>query len=420
MEFTEEETRELVERFKEMGVKPKTSTKDDFEEWMRETVQQDVKPNATPELKVVQQSFHKPKLPIFSGDQTGSKEQVSFDLWEFAVNSLISEGKHSPQTIMESARGSLRGSAARVCLRLGPGRTVQHLLEKLKGIYGVVEHGESILSEFYAAQQGRDEDVASWSCKIEDILEKAIEKGQVTRMASVGMLRSKLWNGLRQELKDSTRHYFDSDRGYDALRVELRKVEYENKLKPKATAQCKLEAALESPRVSLLEKELKAVKDQLTQMAKVQSHHIPPKDQHQQRRLGKHGGSHPNRGQQAYAPSETASGQPSYTRMSSFNQSQSQAANMPYDSQLPLYPGSSTPAYGNSRPPQGPRFPSPTVLQERGPQCWRCGGYGHLKVGCLVRIDHLRRCPNEEYPYRNPPAGYHPLNFKRPTQPGGQ
>ena len=251
-----------------MGVKPKAENKEEFQQWMKEysTTEEDRKP----ELKVSHSSIvHRPKLPTFSGSE---KDQVTFDLWEFSVNCLLTEKKHSMEIIKETVRDSLRGSAARVAMRMGPGADIHLLLEKLKGLYGVVEHGESILSEFYAAQQGRNEDIATWSCRIEDILEKAIEKGQVTRLATEGMLRSKLWNGLRQELKDSTRHYFDSSRSYDMLRVDLRKVEYETKMKTKT--QCKMETATTSgkpaPTVNV-EDELKTIKDQLSKIIKAQT-----------------------------------------------------------------------------------------------------------------------------------------------------
>ena len=367
----------VLERFKEMGVKPKADSKEEFELWMK----QYLTPNEDKRSELKGHSIvHRPKLPIFSG--TG-KDSVSFDLWEFSVNCLLTEKKHSMEIIKETVRDSLRGSAARVAMRLGPGADIQHLLEKLKGLYGVVEHGESILSKFYAANQSRDEDIATWSCRIEDILEKAVEKGQVTRMATEGMLRSKLWNGLRQELKDSTRHYFDSSRSYDMLRVDLRKVEYEIKTKPKT--QCKMETATASgkpTKAANVEDELKIIKGQLSQVLKAQT-------------LGA------ERSKSQF-PNATVKER----RDRSFYRQQSIPEKKSTTKQTTGATVQTTGAKGE-------------------PQCWRCEGYGHIRLGCRVKLGQESRASTQG-PRLQPPQNHHsayqryPLNSQRPTLPDGQ
>ncbi len=42
------------------------------------------------------------------------------------------------------------------------------------------------------------------------------------------MLRSMLWTGMRQELKDVSGYKFDSIKDFDKLRVEMRKLEQEH------------------------------------------------------------------------------------------------------------------------------------------------------------------------------------------------
>ncbi len=99
-----------------------------------------------------------------------------------------------------------------------------------------MECSESLLAEFYAAVQGRDEDVATWSCRLEDLLDKAEEASvQPPRTAEEreSVLRSRFWIGLQQQLKDSSRHKYDSIQSYDKLRVEVRQIEHEHKLRDK-------------------------------------------------------------------------------------------------------------------------------------------------------------------------------------------
>ena len=47
---------------------------------------------------------------------------------------------------------------------------INSILKKLDGIYGLVEHTEDLMEKLYAAKQRDGESVASWSCRLEDLL----------------------------------------------------------------------------------------------------------------------------------------------------------------------------------------------------------------------------------------------------------
>jgi hypothetical protein len=49
-----------------------------------------------------------------------------------------------------------------------------------------------------------DENVATWSCRLEEILGKAILIGKVKKAESDDMLYDKQWKGLKPELKHSS------------------------------------------------------------------------------------------------------------------------------------------------------------------------------------------------------------------------
>ena len=65
---------------------------------------------------------------------------------------------------------SLKGNPSRIVKRLGTKATVEEIIDKLKGIYGQVEDGQSIKAEFYSAKQLPNENIVSWSCRIEEII----------------------------------------------------------------------------------------------------------------------------------------------------------------------------------------------------------------------------------------------------------
>ena len=79
-----------------------------------------------------------------------------------------------------------------------------------KKCVGTVASGESVLQEFYTASQKAEESVTMWGLRIEEILQKAIDKGHVTKEQRNDMLRTKFWRSLYStDLKNATRVYFE-------------------------------------------------------------------------------------------------------------------------------------------------------------------------------------------------------------------
>lgn len=177
----------------------------------------------------------RPWLSNFSGD-SAAKGEVSFDQWKWEVECLIHDALHSSDSIRQAVRKSLKGHAGGIAKRLGPDASTQQILKKLCTVYGTVESGESLLAEFYAATQDKKECVGAWSCRLEDLLDKAEEASQQSSQSPERerVLRSRFWMGLQQQLKDSSRHKFeDKTTSYDELRVEVRQIEHEHKLREK-------------------------------------------------------------------------------------------------------------------------------------------------------------------------------------------
>ena len=79
-----------------------------------------------------------PRIAVFSGS-SGRDSEDTYDLWKYEVSCLQSNDNYSEATILEAIRRSLRGEAARVAMRLGPGVSLRQLMTKFDSIYGNVQ-----------------------------------------------------------------------------------------------------------------------------------------------------------------------------------------------------------------------------------------------------------------------------------------
>lgn len=159
------------------------------------------------------------------GSSSGKETEASYDWWKYEVSCLRAEKCYDEQVIMEAVRRSLKGEAAHVAMRLGTRASLTELLAKFDSIYGTVQVRETILAEFYSARQQDQEDVSAWSCRLEDMLSKAVEVGKVHWSETNEMLCCMFWTGLHQHLKDRSGHKFDAIKDFDEHRRAIRQVE---------------------------------------------------------------------------------------------------------------------------------------------------------------------------------------------------
>ena len=168
------------------------------------------------------------RLATFSGDEPTPKGEVSYLVWQYEIKCLMREKSHSENTILQAVRRSLKGFAGRTLLSLGEKVTLKQILDKLDGIYGIVYSGEAIMQQFYTESQKVSESAAVWACRIEDLLQRAVEKGHVEVKAKNDMLRNKFWTGLVDDrLKNASRHKYDTVKDFGELLREVRKIEQE-------------------------------------------------------------------------------------------------------------------------------------------------------------------------------------------------
>ena len=153
------------------------------------------------------------------------------DLWRYEVRSLMSNKLYEPDSIDYAVRRSLKGEAGRVVMHLGPTASIPEILYKLDSIYGDVEKKVDLLGDFFNARQREDENVTSWSCRLEDMIGKAVTRGLIHKEEVNEMLHSVLFRGLRTSLKALSGHKFDAIQDFNTLRIALRQIEKNHELR---------------------------------------------------------------------------------------------------------------------------------------------------------------------------------------------
>ena len=162
-----------------------------------------------------------PKMSVFSGEDPKPKSEASFEEWAYEVKYL--SRRYSEAVMGQVIRKALKGHAKQAILPMGPDATVSQILHRLEGVFGNVATPMSILQEFYTVYQKQDESVSTWSIRLEEILQRAVDKGQVRLSDKDALLRDKFWRSLRSEkLKMATILHFNTCETFDLLREKVR------------------------------------------------------------------------------------------------------------------------------------------------------------------------------------------------------
>jgi hypothetical protein len=227
-ELSEEELTKLNTLFGEWGLTAGFTSTEDLKKMVTEKqqIKQEPKKEMRKEPDVDPDHHykeHRPRLSVFSGQKDG----VAYEVWRYEVTCHLNN-RIPVDLIMDAIRRSVKGDVAKVIMRLGARADVTEVIHKLDGLYGKVMSEGASLTLFYATEQKEGEDVTAWSCRLEDLIQPAEEKGLIDKRTKDEMLRSKLWNGLKDDrLKQATRYKFDTQKNYDELVIAIRAVEQE-------------------------------------------------------------------------------------------------------------------------------------------------------------------------------------------------
>ena len=366
--MTDEEAKQLIAAFNKLKLKPKADTAEDLAAWMEDIVHSKVKTDPDPHgpasaSKSPAVQSHVPRISFFTGEPPKNATESTYDLWKYEVKCLMSDKVYPHNAVTNAVRRSLRGEAGQIAKRLGPLVEVHEILEKLESVYGAIDTKETLLSKFYSARQREDEDVSSWGCRLEDILDKAVELGDIKPSQANEMLRNMFWTGLKKSLKDVSGHKFDSVTDFDQLRVAIRRIEQDQK--------CQFECSTKKPQTakmtstSVEQNDITEIKGMIKQLS-AEVHTLKQKDKQLDAS-----------GIKQYAQSPFHRGSTSGDRHYNYS-----------DNTINSH------GYRNT---QSGRFAGAS-RDNTVPVCWRCGQHGHLQRGCRVILDHSKQGLNRKRP----------------------
>ena len=388
----------MFKTFQAMGLNPKGDTPEEFEKWIQDYIASKKKKETTaayipppvapltmppdtgvkPKTKPVTTPSYPPKVRSFSGGD--NKGDTPYDIWRYDVKIALMDPSYTKEQKEFAIRRSLTGSEARLVIYQGLDKPLEDILETLDSVYGSVDNKEQLLSEFYSARQKEDEDVNTWSSRLEDIVGKGLEKGILQHSEVNTMLHAMLWTGLRQELKDVSGHKYDAIKDFNKLRVALRQIEKDHK--PKSSKPNTAKAATTSADKSDIE-ELKGMVQQLThKVTTLEEQRYDPARQYYRGNYYRG-----NRGDRwnSRPPRQSWQQRPP----SSFESPQQSWQQPPASSYEPPQPQQ-----------QQTQQPSTSRQGDEEIYCRRCGQPGHIQIGCRVRLDHSRRHLNSRKPVR--------------------
>lgn len=167
-------------------------------------------------------TYHFPKLSTFYGEEV--KGEVTWVTFKYEVEALITDNVFSLEQILLGMRRALKGTASDKVRRLGPGATLEQIIDKLESDYGTVESKESVMRKFYSCQQKSDETIEHFASRIEDLFDQAVKLKALNR-TDTSLLKEILHAGLNRDLKHMSMYQHDKIKGYEEFKRELRKME---------------------------------------------------------------------------------------------------------------------------------------------------------------------------------------------------
>ena len=242
------------------------------------------KDSATNVTQPVDRQFQFPKFSRFSGDEPRPKSEASYEEWKYEVSCAQESELHSEQVMAQAIRKSLANQAKRVIVPMGTKVTVKEILDRLETVFGNVVTGDSILEEFHSAAQKHDETVVAWGLRLEELMHKAISKGNVKREDSDNLLKRMFWRKLKSEkLRNATRSKFESSMNFDQLRKAVREEELEAKQGVQhQPMQQKSGKDEDTSKSDILLKKLKDLEFQMRELSKKQTEMIKKQKEHDQ------------------------------------------------------------------------------------------------------------------------------------------
>ena len=325
-----------------------------------------------------------PKLSTFFGEQ--GKGEATYDLWRYEVDSLR-KSTFAPHIIDLIIRRSLRGDAAKVAMRLGPEATLDQLLNKLEGNYGLSIQHDRLMEEFYSAKQQANEDVTTWANRLEDLLYKASRQKLVRPEDINDKLCSMFWSGLNPKLRETSGHLHFMIKEFEKLKAAMREQEadFKQNMKPQPAKMITSYGDDNTqPELTSMVQQLIADVKELKQERDARYSNYPSYNN------GNNSNFRGNNNRQYRGNNRRPNNfQRDNNRSNYQNQNQTayghqQQYNFNTQRQQQHYENQRQQGYSSNQNRQG-------FTNDGIPICWRCGQEGHKAYGCYVRLDNNRK-----------------------------
>ncbi|KAH3863383.1 hypothetical protein DPMN_026368 [Dreissena polymorpha] len=83
------------------------------------------------------------------------------------------------EILRQAIRNAIGGKPTKILTSLKPTATTEEILKTLDSNFGDIKSGESLMEEYYKAKQEKDEDISAWGIRLEELLQKAIDRGEL-------------------------------------------------------------------------------------------------------------------------------------------------------------------------------------------------------------------------------------------------
>ena len=167
------------------------------------------------------------RIPTFSGTVPPQKNEATFAQWMHEVRQAL---ERFPETTVRNwISRSLRGPPAEIVRSLGPGVTVQTILQKLEMMHGAVHPFDVIMRRVFNVSQAKGENVTQFATKLESA-KSNVQRDHPMQSAQVNLrngMRDRFYQGLKKTLKESLRYLYNTGAPYETILVAARTAEAE-------------------------------------------------------------------------------------------------------------------------------------------------------------------------------------------------
>ena len=167
------------------------------------------------------------RIPTFSGVVPIPKNEATYAQWIHEVKQAVD--RFPDTTVRNWISRSLRGTPAETVRSLGPGATVQTILQKLEMMHGAVYPLDVMMRRIFSIVQAQGESVTHFATKLESAVSdmKRDHPMRITRVNLEDSIRDRFYHGLKKPLRESLRYLYNTGAPYEAILIAARTAEAE-------------------------------------------------------------------------------------------------------------------------------------------------------------------------------------------------